>query len=464
MIEIIKPGSKYAFIAASKKFLFASGMLVMASLLLLAFRGLNLGIDFKGGNKLIVAFTEDAGANQDRIKGVVASLIENKLGEKAGQIEVQSFDVGDTDEYGRKVVKFQIYTELTTLLKDAKANEVKAKLEATLAPTKVASIERPAETDKFIIVLEKPANVVATKNKIITTVREDLGFQHAEIVSDEERAADMEFYKEYNLTVAERAKAGETIPDDDFERTRLVHEKDKQKKLAKRNDKTYTLSLQQIQEEMTEALVAEFGKDDKDQPKALVESSTSVSPSVGADLFNKGLMAMVYAIIGILIYIGLRFDFRYSPGAVVALIHDTLITLGIFSLFGIKFTLPIISALLTIIGYSLNDTIVVYDRIRENLSKFKGMDLSKLVDQSINETLSRTLLTSITTLIVVLALLFLGGGLIRDFALALTIGIVVGTYSSVFVASPLVILVDKYLEERRAKAQRSPHHTAKASS
>ena len=132
-----------------------------------------------------------------------------------------------------------------------------------------------------------------------------------------------------------------------------------------------------------------------------------------------------------------------------------MITLGIFALFGIKFTLPIISALLTIIGYSLNDTIVVYDRIRENLTKFRGMDLAKLVNQSVNETLSRTLLTSVTTLFVVLALLFLGGGLISDFALALTIGVIVGTYSSIFVASPMVIYIDGYLADRKDRAQKA---------
>ncbi len=442
MIEIVKAGTKYPFIPNAKRFLFVSLMVVLSSAMLLATRGLNLGIDFKGGNKVIVAIQDDAGANMDKIKATIASLIEAKTGEQAGQIEVQSFDLGETEG----AEKFQIYTELTSLLKEEKATAVNDKLAATL---KTESIERPTETDKFIIVLKSPAPVNATKDSIATMLK-DLGFLRAEIVSEEERALDMEFYKDYNLSLVERQKEGREIPEDDFEKALASHENKKRKSLDSRTDRTYTISLQQLQQDVESSLTEAFGKD-----KVEVESSTSVSPSVGADLFNKGLLAMIYAIIGILIYIGLRFDFRYSPGAVVALIHDTMITLGIFALFGIKFTLPIISALLTIIGYSLNDTIVVYDRIRENLTKFRGMDLAKLVNQSVNETLSRTLLTSVTTLFVVLALLFLGGGLISDFALALTIGVVVGTYSSIFVASPMVIYIDGYLADRKDRAQKA---------
>ncbi len=445
MREIIKAGTKYPFIPNAKKFLFISSMLVLASILLLATRGLNKGIDFKGGNKLIVAFVEGTDVDANSIKATIGDLVTAKTG-SAGQIEVQSFDVGDTDEEGRKVVKYQIYTELTTLVTDEAADKIKAAVEANLT---IDSMERPPETDKFIIVLKEPQPVSATKDKLLTLLEEQ-GYTKAVVVSEEERAMDMEFYKEYNLTVTERLKEGQEVGEKDFENAVAVHEEKKRGQLAKRTDVTFTMSLQQIQTDVEAALIGTYGKD-----SVTVESATAVSPSVGADLFNKGMLAMIYAIIGILIYIGLRFDFRYSPGAVAALVHDTFITLGIFSLFGIKFTLPIISALLTIIGYSLNDTIVVYDRIRENLTKFKGMELGKLVNQSVNETLSRTVLTSITTLFVVAALLFLGGGLIRDFALALTIGVVVGTYSSVFIASPLVILIDQRLEARKAAAARS---------
>jgi len=174
----------------------------------------------------------------------------------------------------------------------------------------------------------------------------------------------------------------------------------------------------------------------------------SVGPKVGDQLKQKGILAILYALIGILIYIAFRFNMQFAPGAVVALIHDISITVGIFALFRIEFTIPTIAALLTIVGYSLNDTIVVYDRIRENLSKTKVKTLSQVVNESINQTLSRTILTSTTTLFVVAALILFGGGIIFDFALALLIGVLVGTYSSVFVAAPVMIYITNYLDKR----------------
>jgi preprotein translocase subunit SecF len=210
-----------------------------------------------------------------------------------------------------------------------------------------------------------------------------------------------------------------------------------------------------------------------------------VGPQVGKDLREKALLAMFYALLFITIYISGRFEFKwmisgimaaalagalyvfqlfhvsvpflmaaalvvalllfwvlqlkYAMGAIVALIHDVTITVGIFSIFGKEFTLPIIAALLTIIGYSLNDTIIVFDRIRENLRKHHRQSLGFIINRSVNETLSRTILTSGTTLIVVAALFFFGGGIIHDFAFALLVGIIVGTYSSIYVASPILL-------------------------
>jgi len=171
-----------------------------------------------------------------------------------------------------------------------------------------------------------------------------------------------------------------------------------------------------------------------------------VGPQVGKDLRNKGLQALLYALLGILVYVSWRFEFRFAVGAIIALAHDVMITLAAFSVFGKEIDLPIIAAFLAIIGYSLNDTIIVYDRIRENLGKHHKENFAFIVNRSINETLSRTLLTSGTTLLVVLALFVLGGGVIHNFAFAMLVGILVGTYSSIFVASPILI----YWEERKA--------------
>jgi len=164
-----------------------------------------------------------------------------------------------------------------------------------------------------------------------------------------------------------------------------------------------------------------------------------VGPKVGEDLRRKGVLAIIYALVGLLIYITFRFEFKFALGAVVALFHDVIITIGIFSLLDKEFSLSILAALLAIVGYSLNDTIVVYDRIRENLKKPSKRSYEEIINTSINETLSRTILTSVTTILVLLSLFFLGGGVIHDFAFALMIGVIVGTYSSIFIASPIVI-------------------------
>ena len=165
-----------------------------------------------------------------------------------------------------------------------------------------------------------------------------------------------------------------------------------------------------------------------------------VGPQVGSELANQGGLAMMYALLGILIYVTYRFEWRFAVGSVVALVHDVLITVGVFSLFQFEFSLPVLAAVLAVIGYSLNDTIVVYDRIRENFRKMRKSSVVQIMNASINQTLPRTLLTSLTTLMVVLTLLIFGGEVIRGFSAALLIGIIIGTYSSIFVASPAVLV------------------------
>ncbi|CAC9654367.1 protein translocase subunit SecF [bacterium endosymbiont of Bathymodiolus sp. 5 South] len=164
-----------------------------------------------------------------------------------------------------------------------------------------------------------------------------------------------------------------------------------------------------------------------------------VGPKVGEELTNDGGLAMLYALIGILIYVAFRFEYRFALGSIAALIHDVIITLGIFSLLQIEFDLTVLAAILAVIGYSLNDTIVVFDRIRENFLSTRHTDPVKIINGALNQTLSRTLMTSITTLLVLLALFFLGGEVIHSFALALLIGVVVGTYSSIYVASSMIL-------------------------
>tara|TARA_B110000971_G_C20035074_1_gene513723 strand:+ start:2132 stop:3052 length:921 start_codon:yes stop_codon:yes gene_type:complete len=164
-----------------------------------------------------------------------------------------------------------------------------------------------------------------------------------------------------------------------------------------------------------------------------------VGPQVSAELIQTGILAIVVAISSMLIYIWFRFEWQFSVGAVLALVHDVVLTIGIFSLLQLDFNLSILAAILTIVGYSMNDTVVVYDRVRENLRKYKKMGLKELLDIAINETLSRTVMTSVTTLLALVALYVLGGEVIRGFTFAMIWGVIVGTYSSIFIASPLLM-------------------------
>ena len=172
-------------------------------------------------------------------------------------------------------------------------------------------------------------------------------------------------------------------------------------------------------------------------PTAKIQQVDYIGPQVGQELATKGALAVFFALLGTMIYIAFRFEYRFAVGSTIALIHDPLIILGVFSYFHIEFNLIALASVLTVIGYSLNDTIVIFDRVRENFRKLRKATPVDVINQSINQTLSRTIMTSVTTLLVVLALFFLGGSMLYGFSLALIIGIVVGTYSSIYVAGSL---------------------------
>jgi len=195
------------------------------------------------------------------------------------------------------------------------------------------------------------------------------------------------------------------------------------------------------------ALEDGFGKD-----KIEIRRVELVGPKVGKELQRKGTWAVALALVAILIYLAWRFEFKYSLGAVVALFHDVLITLGAFSITNTEIDLPVVAAFLTIVGYSVNDTIVIFDRVRENLKKYRRMPLADLMNKSINETLSRTILTAGTVFVTDLALFLFGGGVIHNFAFALLVGIVAGTYSTVFIASPVAL----FWEEKFGKKKLVP--------
>ncbi len=193
-----------------------------------------------------------------------------------------------------------------------------------------------------------------------------------------------------------------------------------------------------------EAVTADVIRDVEEALKTVAPDVTfvsveSVGPKVSGELIQTAVIAVLLAIAAVLIYIWLRFEWQFAVGAVAALVHDVILTVGVFSVVQIRFDLAIIAALLTIVGYSLNDTVVVFDRVRENLRKFKKLELKEVLNMSINETLSRTVMTSVTTLLALIALFVLGGDVIRGFVFAMIWGVIVGTYSSVFIASTVLL-------------------------
>ena len=168
----------------------------------------------------------------------------------------------------------------------------------------------------------------------------------------------------------------------------------------------------------------------------------NVGPKVSSELLKSGIISICLALLAMLFYIWVRFEWQFSLGSIVALFHDVIITMGIFSLFSIEINLSIVAAVLTIVGYSMNDTVVIYDRIRENLSKYNNVSIIEISDMSVNETLSRTLITSVTTLLALLSIFILGGSILKGFSFAMILGVLIGTYSSIFIASPIL----KYLK------------------
>lgn len=429
---LIKPDTKFEFM--NRRFIFfgVSGAVILAGLVGLIVMGLNLGVDFSGGTKLVVAFSGEH-IERDIIRQVVVDkFTEMHPEDDAPQVEVQDFYAGADDATH---VRYMIFTEVVTLLTEKQKASIVGAITTQFGEG--TAVSPPEEGgDQFFITFGEEAPIVerlAALEKLFAAQ----GLERVVVESDKVRDLNMEYYKEINL----ESPSGEN-PEQLLEQIEAEEQFEARVAAFKEANKdlSFTVKIEELNAKMEEAIrsIPDLG-----ERFLAVESSTSISPSVGSDLLNSGLLAVVYACIGIMLYIALRFDFKYGPGAVVALVHDAFVVVGIFALTQIPFSLPIIAAVLTIIGYSVNDTIVVFDRIRENVTKMKGMPFDRIINVSINETLSRTVLTSLTTLAVVVSIFILGGGLIQDFAFALICGVLVGTYSSIFVASPVLLALHR---------------------
>lgn len=202
-------------------------------------------------------------------------------------------------------------------------------------------------------------------------------------------------------------------------------------------------NLNQVTDKITTMLTTNFA-----DAGAEIDKTDIVGPKAGEQLRISGFQAMAWALLMIMIYIALRFDYKYSPGAIVALVHDVLIIVGVFSLMDKEFSLQIVGALLAVIGYSVNDTVVVYDRVREHEEKSPSKGLKGQINVALNETLSRTVLTSFTTFLVAAVMYIMGGAGIEDFFFAICLGVIIGTYSSLFVAAPTILFFDKFLAKK----------------
>ena len=259
----------------------------------------------------------------------------------------------------------------------------------------------------------------------------DLGDVQASFISDGGVAA-----TRYIQVVVEEqpvdpalVETGTVLPEDTRAEDPTAPDADRQLDAARAAELTQQATAQEVQA----ALRSVLGED-------IVERRVDVvGPTVSGELVEKGVTALVIAVSLMLVYIWFRFEWQFSLGAITALIHDVILTIGVFAVTQLDFTLSIIAALLTIIGYSMNDTVVVFDRVRENLRRYKRRPLGEVIDLSVNQTLSRTIMTSMTTLIALGALYFLGGEVLRGFSFAMIWGVIVGTYSSVFIASPMLL-------------------------
>lgn len=390
-MEFFKPGKHYNFLGISKPLLMISALLVATSWGLVATVGLNFGIDFAGGTEALLAFNEKV-----------------DMGELREEMEKVGLDAPEMVVYGfSDTGKYFVRSRTQGLLTQAEKDTLKAAIVAKFGePTLWDASD---ESGEVIRVQFAEAKTVEG----LTEVVQSAGF-----------------------------KTGAAT------------------KQTEAQNPIYNLALPGVRDRLVAAMAAKYGQAVQkadgtwgtEGKFTTIERLESVGSAVGKQMRNQGILAVLYALIGILLYVSFRFDLRYSPGAVLALVHDVSITIGIFSITGTEFNLPIIAALLAIVGYSLNDTIVVYDRIRESLKMGLGDNLRETINISVSDCLSRTVLTSVTTFLAVLAIYVYGGGIIQNFAFAMLIGVVIGTYSSIYVASPAVVAMDKYLKNREAEA------------
>lgn len=407
-MEFFKKTPKFDFMGRSRLFGTVSLIAVAVSLIAIFTVGPKWGIDFSGGTEVQVSFQQKATSSD--VRQALARM-------GFGGAEVVTFGTGDSE--------YLIRLEAISPITPEAAKSAEAALRKTFAGYSLSKYELSPGGDKLSLRVAKEIPIAELEKEI--------------------SAAGL------TVAVAQEAQAGAPRPkgDDGAEAT----EEESTKRCESvtctwpyEKDRIYETNLKGVSERVMDGLRAEpFGKG------AVKLRSEWVGPKAGGQLRTAAVASLAYAMLFIMLYVAVRFDFRFGPGGVVALIHDVIITLGIFTALRIEVTLTTVAALLTIAGYSINDTIVVFDRIRENMAKARERSLVAVINSAINETLPRTIITSFTTLLTVVAMMVVGWKTsIRDFMFALFIGIIIGTYSSIFIASPMVALIDRRFGKKKA--------------
>jgi preprotein translocase subunit SecF len=388
MFQIIRPGTTFDFVGKRRFFVYMSSILNVVVLAGVLIFGLNYGIDFSGGTTLRVRLDAPA----DKLSAVTSAGVEEVV-KSLGLPSPEVQRVGTTGNQFLIMLKKVVSDINQTHLDKIKAN---LGLVPAIGADGVRRVEFAGEGgDRINIFFAKDVDETVIQNAV-----QAAGISEFELVK--------------------RGREGES--------------------------REFVVKVTSLGNRVKTAIAAKYAV------PATLESSEAVGPRAGDKLRADGVKSLVFALLGILFYVGFRFDFRYAPGAVLATLHDVILTTGFYLVTRLEFNLSSIAALLTIIGYSVNDTVIVYDRIRENQARLRDKRLDIVVNISTNETLSRTILTSGATALSMIAVPFVATGSIRDFALALLVGIAIGTYSSIYVASPMVIWLDEKIYKRRRAA------------
>jgi preprotein translocase subunit SecF len=409
-MEFFKPGRQFDFMGQRKFWITLSFALVAISTVLCFYPGPNYGTDFRGGTEVEVAFKKAIDAGEVR-KAVQASGFHNPD-------VVQVKGTGNANH-------FLIRVQDVSILDDATKEKLKQGLCLGLDPKTIADDDArcPKDAratdvkfspggDKVLVHYESEPNVAHVAQQITT------------------------------------AAPGSFRPSD---------ENPRKLQTANKQDSRVEIHLLSAGDQLLDKLRAQLGAEYVPENALKVEW---VGPKAGKQLRDSARNSLAIAILFVMLYLAFRFDLRFAPGVVVACVHDAMVVIGFFVVLQKEITLTTITAVLTIVGYSMNDTVVIYDRIRENLSKHRGKSFSNIINLSVSETLSRTILTSGATMLSMLAFFIWGTGVIKDFALAMVIGIVAGTYSSIYVAAPLTEWIDQKMAKRAEGGTRKRLHVS----